>query len=80
MEKTTRTKQETVTTIQMNRNEFEELITIAAAKEIEKVMDIAIHEGNDNIAKFYLNLLVNFTANVVDNCNAILQKKSKEEN
>ena len=76
MEKTTRTKQETVTTIQMNRNEFEELITMAAAKEIEKVMDIVIHEGNDDIAKFYLDLLVNFTANVVDNCNAILQKKS----
>lgn len=80
MEKTTRTKQETVTTIQMKKSEFEELITIAAAKEIEKVVNIAFHEGNDDIAKFYLDLLVNFTANVVENCNAILQKKSKEEN
>ena len=79
MERTTQTKQETVTNIQMNKNEFNELIAEAAAIEIAKLTGIVLHEGDDFMAKFFLDLLAEFTANLVDNCDKILKEKMKEE-
>lgn len=63
----------------MNQNEFDNIIMTAAGEEMKEIINIALHEGDVELAKFLTEILSEYTANLISGCHKIILQKKEEK-